>query len=42
MIFIFYFIFGIGFDFFDFFIMGSFFVGMVMMVVFVKKDKSVF
>ncbi len=34
----FYLIFGIGFDPFDFFITGSFFVGMVMMVVFLKKD----
>ncbi|NID08333.1 O-antigen ligase family protein [Helicobacter pylori] len=38
----FYLIFGIGFDPFDFFITGSFFVGMVMMAVFVKKDKSAF
>ncbi|EJB52073.1 O-antigen polymerase [Helicobacter pylori Hp M2] len=38
----FYLIFGIGFDPFDFFITGSFFVGMVMMVVFLKKDKSTF
>lgn len=33
----FYLIFGIGFDPFDFFITGSFFVGMVMMAVFLKK-----
>ncbi len=38
----FYLIFGIGFDPFDFFITGSFFVGMIMMAVFLKKDKSVF
>ncbi len=38
----FYLIFGIGFDPFDFFITGSFFVGMVMMAVFLKKDKSAF
>ncbi|WQS44808.1 O-antigen ligase family protein [Helicobacter pylori] len=40
--FTFYLIFGIGFDPFDFFITGSFFVGMIMMAVFVKKDKSTF
>ncbi len=38
----FYLIFGIGFDPFDFFITGSFFVGMIMMAVFLKKDKSAF
>nr|WP_232264729.1 O-antigen ligase [Helicobacter pylori] len=38
----FYLIFGIGFDPFDFFITGSFFVGMTMMAVFLKKDKSAF
>ncbi|WP_220893534.1 O-antigen ligase family protein [Helicobacter pylori] len=38
----FYLVFGIGFDPFDFFITGSFFVGMVVMAVFLKKDKSVF
>ncbi len=38
----FYLIFGIGFDPFDFFITGSFFAGMVMMAVFLKKDKSAF
>ncbi len=38
----FYLVFGIGFDPFDFFITGSFFVGMVMMAVFLKKDKSAF
>ncbi len=38
----FYLIFGIGFDPFDFFITGSFFVGMVVMAVFLKKDKSAF
>ncbi len=40
--FTFYLIFGIGFDPFDFFITGSFFVGMIMMAVFLKKDKSAF
>ncbi len=38
----FYLVFGIGFDPFDFFITGSFFVGMIMMAVFLKKDKSAF
>ncbi len=38
----FYLVFGIGFDPFDFFITGSFFVGMIMMAVFFKKDKSAF
>ncbi len=38
----FYLIFGIGFDPFDFFITGSFFAGMVMMAVLLKKDKSAF
>ncbi len=38
----FYLVFGIGFDPFDFFITGSFFVGMVMMAVFLKRDKSAF
>ncbi|MFT2642154.1 O-antigen ligase family protein [Helicobacter pylori] len=38
----FYLIFGIGFDPFDFFITGSFFVGMVVMAVFLKEDKSAF
>ncbi|GAA8952896.1 O-antigen ligase [Helicobacter pylori] len=38
----FYLIFGIGFDPFDFFITGSFFAGMVVMAVFLKKDKSAF
>ncbi len=38
----FYLIFGIGFDPFDFFITGSFFVGMIVMAVFLKKDKNAF
>ncbi|MGN8393902.1 O-antigen ligase family protein [Helicobacter pylori] len=38
----FYLVFGIGFDPFDFFITGSFFAGMVVMAVFLKKDKSAF